>query len=236
MGCRHAFARVMELVKRQGVRRSDMSNFSKKNTTLVVPPDAADFTALVGAVDVLSNITRILYQSTVIGAPYAVSAFLTELRVSELPTSVAALVAITSWIDDPLEPFRVFVADESWDHVTTIKTHFSSSHESFVRVHKLTLRQDIVSALKTTKYGFSRNDRSIKGIGKRVFIPKEIRRALSKQGNKQICLRFRSAQGCREKFANCIISTPCHFKPTNLPATVRGFIVENYGSLAADMQ
>ncbi|KAG7375679.1 hypothetical protein PHYPSEUDO_015621 [Phytophthora pseudosyringae] len=51
------FVRVTELEKRERVRRTDMSNFSKKNT-IPVPPEAAEFSVLAGAVDVLSNVTR----------------------------------------------------------------------------------------------------------------------------------------------------------------------------------
>ncbi|KAE9271059.1 hypothetical protein PF001_g28542, partial [Phytophthora fragariae] len=231
------FARVMELEKRERVRRSDMSNFSKKNT-VPVPSEVTDFATLAGAVDVLSNVTRQLYQPAVNEALEAASTFLTELRVSEIPTSAAALAEITAWIDDRLELFRVFIADESWAQVSAIKAHFSASHESFVRVHQLILRQDIVSALKATKSGSSRNDRASRGAGtdKRVFIPQEIRKALPKQGNKQICLHFLSAQGCRGKNGNCIINSLCHFKPATLSDAVRGFIAENYGGLATDMQ
>jgi hypothetical protein len=185
------FARVTELEKRERVRRSDMSNFSRKNT-LPMQREAPDFATLTGAVGVLSDVARQLYKPAVIEALEVASVFLSELRVSELQTSAAALAEITAWIDDRLELFGVFIADESCEQVTAINTHFSASHESFVRVHQLILRQDSVSALKSTKSGSSRNDRANRGGGadKLVFISQEIRKALNKQGNKQICLRF----------------------------------------------
>ncbi|KAG7376924.1 hypothetical protein PHYPSEUDO_012545 [Phytophthora pseudosyringae] len=231
------FVRVTELEKRERVRRSDMSNFSKKNK-LPVPTEATELSVLVGAVEVLCNVSRQLYQPAVHEALEAATTFLSELRVSELPTSVDALAEITAWMDDRLELFRVFVADESLSQATSIKSHFSASHESFVRVYQLILRQDVASALKAAKSASIQNDRANGGAGsdKRVFIPIEIRKALPKHGQKQICLRFLSAQGCRGKNGICIIKNLCHFKPAALPDSVREFIVSNYGGMSADMQ
>ncbi|EGZ20632.1 hypothetical protein PHYSODRAFT_445428, partial [Phytophthora sojae] len=67
-------------------------------------------------------------------------------------------------------------------------------------------------------------------------IPLEVRQALPKQGNQQICLRFLSAQGCRGKNGSCVIKHLCHFKPASLPEIVRDFLTQNYGGLSADMQ
>jgi hypothetical protein len=84
---------------------------------------ATDFATVAGAMDVLSNVARQLYQPRLIAALEAASAFLSELRVYELPTSAAALAEITAWIDGWLELFRVFIPDESWEQVTAISTH-----------------------------------------------------------------------------------------------------------------
>ncbi|KAL3659299.1 hypothetical protein V7S43_015570 [Phytophthora oleae] len=164
-------------------------------------PEAASFSVLVGAVDVLCNITRHLYQPVVHDTLQAAAAFLGKLRVTELPTSTEALAEITAWIDDRLELFRVFVADDDWQQASTVKSHFSAAHESFVRVHQLIRRQDLISAVKGAKAASGRSDKPNRATeaDKRVSIPVEIRNALPKQGKKKICLRFLSAQGCRGK-------------------------------------
>ncbi|EGZ24635.1 hypothetical protein PHYSODRAFT_405333, partial [Phytophthora sojae] len=58
-----------------------------------------------------------------------------------------ALAEVAAWIDDRLELFRVLVSGENWQDVCQIKTQFSASHESFVRVHQLILRQDVLMAV-----------------------------------------------------------------------------------------
>ncbi|KAG6951370.1 hypothetical protein JG688_00013764 [Phytophthora aleatoria] len=68
----------------------------------------------------------------------------------------------------------------------TIETHFKTSHESFVGVHHLILRQDLAASLKSNKGSASRSDSSACGKrglesdkrGHRVFIPNEIRKPL----------------------------------------------------------
>ncbi|OWZ15901.1 hypothetical protein PHMEG_00010386 [Phytophthora megakarya] len=231
------FSRVTELEKRSQVRKSDMSNFSKKNT-LPVAPDATSFSVIFGAVEVLCNVTRHLYQPVVHATLDAAAAFLMELRVTELPTSTEALAEVTAWIDDRLELFRVYVADDDWQQASTIKSHFSASHESFVRVHQLIVRQDIISAVRTAKTTLVRSDRPNLGseANKRVSIPVDVRNALPKQGKKEICLRFLSRQGCKGKNGNCLIKTLCHFKPATLPDIVREFVEKNYGGVSVDMK
>ncbi|OWY93517.1 hypothetical protein PHMEG_00037062 [Phytophthora megakarya] len=202
-----------------------------------MPADATDFAVLVGAVDVLYNIARHLYQPVVHQTLEAAETFLGELRVTDLPVSPSALTEIASWIDDQLELFRIYIADDNWARAATIQSHFSASHESFVRVHQAILRQDVFSAVKAAKADTVRNVRSnrVNVQDKRVTIPVDVRKALPKQGQKEICLRFLSAQGCRGKNGICIIKHLCHFKPATLPEIVRDFIINNYGGLSADM-
>ncbi|KAG2798353.1 hypothetical protein PC116_g25832 [Phytophthora cactorum] len=45
----------------------------------------------------------------------------------------------------------------------TIKTHFKTSHESFMSVHQLILRQDLAASLKSNKGSVSRPDSSACG-------------------------------------------------------------------------
>ncbi|OWZ21826.1 hypothetical protein PHMEG_0003578 [Phytophthora megakarya] len=85
-------------------------------------------------------------------------------------------------------------------------------------------------AVKSVKSTSSRPDRPNRATesSKRVSIPVEVRNVLPKQGKKEICLCFLSAQGCKGKNGNCLIKNLCHFKPTTLPDSVREFIEKNY--------
>ncbi|KAL4117387.1 hypothetical protein PRIC2_011378 [Phytophthora ramorum] len=83
------FVRVTESEKRSAVRSNDMSNFSRKDALPRARP-AADFTVLMGAVEVLNNVTCQLYGPFVNEIFEAASKFLLELRDGEMPTSEAA--------------------------------------------------------------------------------------------------------------------------------------------------
>ncbi|EGZ13068.1 hypothetical protein PHYSODRAFT_392077, partial [Phytophthora sojae] len=85
------FGRVTEQEKRKRVR------------TLPPAQSPADFTTLVGSVDVLCAITQLLYKPVVHETLNAASDFLSELRVSELVSSQQALDEIAAWVDDQLE-------------------------------------------------------------------------------------------------------------------------------------
>ncbi|EGZ08172.1 hypothetical protein PHYSODRAFT_433538, partial [Phytophthora sojae] len=61
-----------------------------------------------------------------------------------------ALAEITAWVDDRLELFRVYVSEDNWTEAAAIQNHFSASHESFVRVYQLILRQDVANALRAS--------------------------------------------------------------------------------------
>ncbi|OWZ08529.1 hypothetical protein PHMEG_00018909, partial [Phytophthora megakarya] len=192
------FSRVTEQEKRARVRGNDMSNFSRKNA-LPTSPAPADFSVLSGAVEVLCAVTQQLYKPVVHDTLVAASRFLSELRVSELPTSPEALTELAAWVDDRLELFRLLISEENWLELGQIKDQFCASHESFVRVNQVILRQDVIAATKAANATSNRNNRQNRGdrhseSDKRVFIPKEIRQALPKQGNKEPCLRFLSAQ------------------------------------------
>ncbi|EGZ20341.1 hypothetical protein PHYSODRAFT_489140 [Phytophthora sojae] len=170
------FTRVTEQERRAKVRKFDMSNFSKKNK-LPTPTSIATFSALVGAVEVLCNLARQLYQPMVQEAFAAAAPFLGELQVSDLPTSESALAA-------------------------SIQNHFPASHESFVRVYRLILRQDVANALRASKLPAIRDDGSTRGKQRSARIPLAVRKALPKQGEKQVCLRFLSAQVAGARMAS----------------------------------
>ncbi|OWZ17538.1 hypothetical protein PHMEG_0008514 [Phytophthora megakarya] len=235
------FVRITEAEKRNSVRRFDMSNFSRKNA-LPSPTPVLVFAELMGALDVMSNIARQLYQPMVLEAFDAAATFLGELRVSDLPLSESALAEIIAWVDDRLELFRVFVSEQNWPDATAIKNHFHASHESFVRVSQLILRQDIAAAIKASAAASKAPSITVtkdgqQGHSKRsARIPNGIRKLLPKQDGKQICLRHLSAQGCRGKNGKCIIDDLCHFKPATLPDIVREFIEKHYGGLSSDMK
>ncbi|OWZ10333.1 hypothetical protein PHMEG_00016830 [Phytophthora megakarya] len=248
------FGRVTEHDKRARVRGSDMSNFSKKNK-LPSAPLATEFAEITGAVEVLCTLTQRLYKPVVHDTLEACSSFLSELRTTELPNTPDALADLVAWVDDRLELFRVLINEENWSGLTQqstidwknwsgltqLKDQFRASHESFVRVHQLILRQDVLAAAKAANTNSVRMSHRLRGersseSEKRVVIPVEVRQALPKQGKKPICLRFLSAQGCRGKNGICVIKTLCHFKPATLPDIVRDFINNNYGGLASDME
>ncbi|OWZ20255.1 hypothetical protein PHMEG_0005358 [Phytophthora megakarya] len=186
------------------------------------PADATDFAVLVGAVDLLYNIARQLYQPVVHQTLEAAETFLRELRVTDLPVSASAVNGIETWIDSQLGLFRVYVADGNWALAATIQSHFSASNESFVRVHQAILRQEVFSAVKAVKAGSVRNTRSnrVNVQDKQVTIPVDVREVFQKQDHKEICLRFLFAQGCRGKNGNHIIKHIYHFKPATLPEIV----------------
>ncbi|KAE9331471.1 hypothetical protein PR003_g14991 [Phytophthora rubi] len=230
----------MEHEKRNRIRGNDMSNFSRKNK-LLTPPAPSSSSAIIGAVVVLCSIAQHFYRPTVYETFTAALNFLGELRVSELPATPEALVDLAAWVDDRLELFRVLIIEENWTEVDDIKKHFNASHESFVRVHQLILRRDVAAAVKAAHASSNRSNHQSRGernseADKRTPIPIEIREALPRQGSKQICLRFLSAQGCRGKNGSCVIKNLCHFKPAALPENVREFITKNYGGLSVDMQ
>ncbi|KAE9078775.1 hypothetical protein PF002_g24646 [Phytophthora fragariae] len=232
------FIRVMEQEKRDRVRRSDMSIFSRKNN-LPMPPKNVEFSELMGAVEVLCTLTQQLYKPVVHETLAAATQFLRELRVSEIPTSQVATAEIAAWIDDRLELFRVLIAGKDWTEVAKINSHFSAAHESFVRVHQLILRRDLIASIREARAGTTRHDqrpRENSHSEKRVAIPADVRNALPKQANKELYLRFLSAQGCRGKNGNCFIKKICHFKPAVLPDNVRDFITSNHGGLSENMQ
>lgn len=151
------FYRVTELEKRTRVRGNDMSNFSRKNT-LPPPSTPGSFSAIIGAVEVLCAVAQQLYKPVVYETLTAASNFLGELRVSELPSTPEALTEIAAWIDDRLELFRLSIIEENWHGVGAIKPHFSASHDSFVRVHELILRQDVAAAAKVSRALASRSN------------------------------------------------------------------------------
>ncbi|KAE9322445.1 hypothetical protein PF008_g17594 [Phytophthora fragariae] len=217
-----------------------MSNFSRKNA-LQIPPAPETFSTIIGAVEVMCAITQQLYKPVVHDTLVAAANFLGELRVSDLPVSSESLAEIAAWIDDQLELFRVFVTEEKLHGIQQIKEPFSVSHESFIRVHQRILRQDVIAAVKLASTSSNGRNHQTRGernpnSEKRVTIPIEVRQVLPKQGNRPICLRYLSAQGCRGKNGNCVIKNLCHFKPATLPEIARDFIVKNYGGLASDME
>eukprot|EP00644_Phytophthora_capsici_P016863 jgi/Phyca11/131916/e_gw1.121.35.1 len=213
------FTRVSESEKRTRVRGNDMN-----------------FSAIVGAVEVLCAIAQQFYKPVVYETLMAALRFLGELRVSDLPSSPEALSEVVSWLDDRLELFRLLITEENWPELDQVKSHFNSAHESFVRVHQIILRQDIIAAVKVVNGNTSRQGNQTKtGSERRVIIPPEVRQALPKQGKKPICVRFLSAQGCRGKNGNCVIKNLCHFKPATVPDIVREFIDKNYGGLSEDL-
>ncbi|OWZ07255.1 hypothetical protein PHMEG_00020370 [Phytophthora megakarya] len=196
------FSRVTEQEKRTLVRKSDMSNFSKKNT-LPVAPDATIFSVIFGAVE---------------SSPLSLS------------TCRACNVERRSIFS---QGATVYVADDDWQQASTIKSHFTASHESFVRVHQLILHQDIISAVRTAKPTLVRSDRPNYGLeaNKGVSIPVEVRNAcLNKVRRRYIFVSFpvKAAKGRMENL--------CHFKPATFHDIVREFVEKNYGGVSVDMK
>ncbi|OWY98718.1 hypothetical protein PHMEG_00030447 [Phytophthora megakarya] len=72
------------------------------------------------------------------------------------------------------------VTDYRWQLGTaaTIQSHFSASHESFVRVHQAIHRQDVFSVVKAAKADSVRNVRSnrVNEQDQRVTIPVDVRK------------------------------------------------------------
>ncbi|OWY99452.1 hypothetical protein PHMEG_00029541, partial [Phytophthora megakarya] len=234
------FVRVTEQEKRVRVRCNDMSNFSRKNT-LPATISQVNFSEICGAIDILCTVTQQLYKPVVHDTFLAAFRFFCELRVTDLPTSAEALTELVAWVDDRLELFRVFISEDNWLGLGQIKDQFSVSHESFIRVHQLILRQDVIAAATAagaTSYRQISQSRGNRGheARKRISIPAEVRQALPKQGKKEICVRFLSAQGCRGENGNCVIKNLSHFKPANLPNIVREFVTKNYGGVATDFE
>lgn len=241
LSIRH-FVRVTEQEKRAGVWKHDMSNFSRKNG-LPRPIDPTEFSTLIGTVEVLHNVALQCFKPLVQELFHSAVTFLAELRVSDAPTSVLALAEVAAWIDDRLGLFRVYVSDEDWDKAAGVKSHFSIAHESFMRVHQFIMRQELQST--RGQAAFSDGQRGQPPAAKRPgkfekrpsrSIPLEIRKALPKQGGKEICLRFLSKEGCRGENGACVDTNRCHFKPAVLPQTVREFNAKKFGGISSDMQ
>ncbi|OWZ13123.1 LOW QUALITY PROTEIN: hypothetical protein PHMEG_00013609 [Phytophthora megakarya] len=230
---------ITEAEKRNSVRRFDMSNFSRKNA-LPSPTPVLVFAELMGALDVMSNIARQLYQPMVLEAFDAAATFLGELRVSDLPLSESTLAEITAWVDERLELFRVFVSEQNWPDATAIKNHFHASHESFVRVSQLILRQDIAAAIKASAVVSKAPSITVIKDGqqghskRRTRISNGIHKVLPKQDGKQICLGISQHKDAGNE--KCIIDDLCHFKPAILPDIVREFIEKHYGGLSSDVK
>ncbi|EEY70524.1 uncharacterized protein PITG_05949 [Phytophthora infestans T30-4] len=124
-----------------------------------------------------------------------------------------------------------------------VKSHFSIAQESFMRVHQFIMRQELHPT--RGQAAFSDGQRGQPPAAKRPgkfekrpsrSIPLEIRKALPKQGGKEICLRFLSKEGCRGENGACVDTNRCHFKPAVLPQAVREFIAKKFGGISSDMQ
>ncbi|KAG1684973.1 hypothetical protein DVH05_000542 [Phytophthora capsici] len=239
------FVRVTDREKREAVRRHDMSCFSRKNT-LPLPRSATDFATVLGAIDVLSNLANQLYQLVVQELFADLSRLLLELRVQEMSTSERALSELVSWIDDRLELFRVHVADNAMVQAASIKAQFSTSHEAFMRINQLILRQDIEAALEASKAVSIPNRTEEQPIRKAAGasekrrakqpVPVEVLKALPKQGGKAVCMRYLSQEGCRGWGGKCRVDGRVHFKPAALDDIVKKYIEKTYGGLSSDMQ
>eukprot|EP00644_Phytophthora_capsici_P011691 jgi/Phyca11/123207/e_gw1.50.440.1 len=220
------FVRVTDREKREAVRRHDMS--------------------LLGAIDVLSNLANQLYQLVVQELFADLSRLLLELRVQEMSTSERALSELVSWIDDRLELFRVHVADNAMVQAASIKAQFSTSHEAFMRINQLILRQDIEAALEASKAVSIPNRTEEQPIRKAAGasekrrakqpVPVEVLKALPKQGGKAVCMRYLSQEGCRGWGGKCRVDGRVHFKPAALDDIVKKYIEKTYGGLSSDMQ
>ncbi|ETK82091.1 hypothetical protein L915_12465 [Phytophthora nicotianae] len=222
--------------RRARVRGNDISNFSRKNTLPAVPAPA-DFSVIVGAVEILCAIAQQLYKPVVYETLMAALKFIGELRVRELLSSHEALSEVVAWLDDQLELFHLHITGADWQELDKVKSDFTSADEYFVRVHQIILHQDIIAAVKVVNASSNRQNYQVKNDSeRRTVIPIEVRQALPKQGKKQICVRFLSAQGCRGKNGNCVIKNLCHFKHAAIPDIVRYYIDKNYGGLAEDLQ
>ncbi|KUF78779.1 hypothetical protein AM587_10001574 [Phytophthora nicotianae] len=229
------FTRVTESEKSSS-SRNDISNFSRKNTLPAVPAPA-DFSVIVGAVEILCAIAQQLYKPVVYETLMAALKFIGELRVRELLSSHEALSEVVAWLDDQLELFHLHITGADWQELDKVKSDFTSADEYFVRVHQIILHQDIIAAVKVVNASSNRQNYQVKNDSeRRTVIPIEVRQALPKQGKKQICVRFLSAQGCRGKNGNCVIKNLCHFKHAAIPDIVRYYIDKNYGGLAEDLQ
>ncbi|KAL3664524.1 hypothetical protein V7S43_010277 [Phytophthora oleae] len=148
-----------------------------------------------------------LYQTMAQELFAAASRLLLELRVQEMPTSGRALTELVAWIDDRLELFRGHVADSAMSQAASIKSQFSTSHEAFMRINQLILRQDVEAALEDSKsvvvtshteqQSARKTTASFKKRRARGSVPPEVLKALPKQGGKAVCMRYLSQEGCR---------------------------------------
>ncbi|POM63979.1 Hypothetical protein PHPALM_20553 [Phytophthora palmivora] len=139
------------------------------------------------------------------------AAFLGELRVSDLPTSEAALSEIMAWIDNRLELFRVYVSGGNWTKPSLTKTHFSASYESF------SVRKTSILEIRHEAH---------------VFLVPSAKPYRGKVKSKW----FLSAQGCRGMNGKCVVDNLYHFKPAILPDVVQDVIDKNYGGLSSGMK
>ncbi|ETO58591.1 hypothetical protein F444_23031, partial [Phytophthora nicotianae P1976] len=188
------FVRVTEREKRDSVRRYDMSILSRKNS-LPAPSSVSEFSMVVGAVEVLANVANQLYQPVVQDLFTHVLKFLVELRVREMPNTRRALTELVEWTDERVELFRVHIADGAITLVAEIKTQFSTSHEAFLRVNQMILRQDVEAALAEANTAVTRRrtgeqpsaTSTTGSYSKRPArgpVPLEVLKALPKQGGK----------------------------------------------------
>ncbi|KAG1687760.1 hypothetical protein DVH05_004629 [Phytophthora capsici] len=241
------FVRVTEREKRDAVRRYDMSNFSRKNS-LPTPPSVSAFSGIMGAVEVLTNVANQLYQPVVQDLFTHALRFLVELHVREMPnTSCALKKELVEWMDDRLELFRVHVADGEIQLAADVKLQFSTSHETFLRVNQLILRQDVEEALAEAKAVVSRSKApgqqpatsATGSYGKRPArgpVPPDVLKALPKQGGKAVCMRYLSREGCRGWNGKCRVDGRVHFKPAVLDDVVKKYIEKTYGGLTPDLE
>ncbi|KAJ8546782.1 hypothetical protein ON010_g11452 [Phytophthora cinnamomi] len=100
-------------------------------------------------------------------------------------------------------------------------------------IHQVSAR---VSASQSAKFFPAKRSELASKQSQRKPIPPEVRKALPRQGGKEVCLRYLSQEGCRGWNGQCRVEGRVHFKPAALTDVVKQHIEKAYGGLAPDMQ
>ncbi|KAE9084423.1 hypothetical protein PF007_g21523 [Phytophthora fragariae] len=241
------FVSLSDVERRERRSASDMSDFSRKNK-LPRPSAAGDLATVVDALGGLAAVVKIAYQPFVSTLVEEAQVFVRKLSRSTLgrnfgiPTARSELV---NWIDERFECVRLLLTQGQVDAAQAVHGAFQEGDASFAKLIQVVSECRLTHSEKqmtatATRNGPSSNTRGaqqqhefrrkVKEVKhERPEITADMVQMLPELNGKRLCMKYLSKMGCPSTREGCFSRRRGHFRPDNIPATIRNLIVQHYG-------